>query len=39
MLMAPEAQPQAGDTVPLRIDYRLGEAQRELELALPAEAR
>lgn len=39
MLMAPEARPQAGDTVPLRIGYRLGDKQRELELALPAEAR
>lgn len=39
MLMAPEARPQAGEVVPLRIRYRLGEAQRELELALPSEAR
>lgn len=39
MLMEPEARPQAGDMVPLRIGYRLGEARRELALALPAEAR
>lgn len=39
MLMAPGERPQAGDTVPLHIRYSLGEVQRELELALPAEAR